>query len=185
MTQLAFPLDSFEYEQAEIKQMFMKDWSWIKHTHRPNHIASDLLPQDLIEKNFPVLTKNIEKFLHKDDVFVARFFATRPHSCGDVHIDMRKERTLVRDWSLNLPIENCDNTYHEWFDTHNIPHTESKHSALFWRNFTAGTLIHRHELNGPAIMKVSIPHRINNPLDTFRLILGIRTESNSFNYPLV
>ena len=180
--QLVFPLDSFEYEQTEIKQMFLDDWDWIKNTQKYNHMGSNFLSEDLIEKNFPILTKNIRKLMHEDDVFIARFFATRPHSCGDIHIDMRKERTLVRDWSLNLPIENCDNTYHEWFDTHNDPHTESKYNALFWRNYTAGTLIHRHELTGPAIVKVSIPHRINNPLDTFRLVLGIRTESNSFKY---
>jgi hypothetical protein len=177
---LVHPLDSFEYEQADILQLFNEQYSSLRQQQTPKHIGSKLIEQEFLEKNFPLLSNSIKQLIHNDDKFFGRFFLTLPRSKGDIHIDLRKERTLVRDWSLNIPIENCENTYQEWYDTHNDPYTELNYNAFFWRNNHSGTLIYKYELSVPTILKVSIPHRINNPLDTCRIVMAIRTESNTF-----
>jgi hypothetical protein len=182
---LAYPLDFFEYEQQELLNFFNDNFDPLRHGSINKHRASTLLEQNFIEKNFPKLFNNVKQIITEDDVFFARFFLTLPKSKGDIHVDTRNaQKNLIREFSLNLPITNCHGTYHEWYDIHDHPYTEFAHSALFWRNYELGTLIQAYELTVPTILKVSIPHRINNPLDECRIAMAIRTKSNSFKYTL-
>jgi hypothetical protein len=180
---LAYPLEFFQYEQADILQLFDEEHSSLKQKRQFAHVGSPMIEQDFLEKNFPRLSKSIRELTDPNDEFFGRFFLTHPQRKGDVHIDTQKgQPNLFRDFSLNIPVANCQDTYHEWFYMPD-PHTEFYSSSLFWRNYDKGTLIGKYELNTPTILKVSIPHRINNPLDSYRIVLAIRTLSNNFNRP--
>jgi hypothetical protein len=184
MNDLVLPLDSFEYEQKEILKFFNESYSdvLLKHKDQANHIGSFNIKQEFLEQSFPKLCNSIKKVVREDDTFFARFFITLPNSKGDIHIDTTKgSPTLYRNLTLNIPLTDCQGTFHEWYDTHQTPYTEFKHSALYWRNYDSGTLIDQYELTVPSILKVSIPHRIYNPLNTCRVILSVRTESDTFN----
>jgi hypothetical protein len=181
--ELFYPLDDFAYEQAKLKNLF--------YTRHPKvlipkfaHMASSKISQEFLQEFFPVLTASIKKILHFEDRFFGRFFATMPRSSGDIHVDLIKDTfpIIARNWTLNLPIENCSMTYHQWYDTGLDPYTEIFWKATIWRNYDKGRLIDQLELTKPTILKVSIPHRISNPGDLHRIILAIRTESDSFNH---
>lgn len=184
MNNLVLPLDSFKYEQKEILNFFNDSYAnaLLKHKEQANHIGSFNIKQEFLEYSFPVLCNSIRKVINEGDKFFARFFITLPNSKGDIHIDTAKGSSMLyRNLTLNIPLTNCQSTFHEWYDTHQTPYTEFKHSALYWRNYDSGTLIDRYELSVPSILKVSVPHRIYNPLNSFRVVLSVRTESDTFN----
>jgi hypothetical protein len=179
---LAYPLEFFQYEHNDIKQMFYQEYSWLFEKKQFAHLGGPVIEQEVLEKNFPILSNSIRHVIYDDDRFFGKFFLTHPRSIGDLHIDLRQDQKTIRDWSLNIPIENCQDTYQEWYDTHDDPYTESAFYALFWRNYNSGTLIYKYELITPTILKVSIPHRINNPLNNYRIVMGIRTLNNRFKH---
>jgi len=184
MNNFALPLVSFEYEQQEILNFFNESYAatLLKYKDQANHIGSNNIKQEFLEHSFPKLCNSIKKIVYTGDKFFARFFITLPNSKGDIHVDTIKGLdTLYRNLSLNIPLAECQGTYHEWYDTHQTPYTEFKDSALYWRNYDSGTLIDRYELTVPSILKVSVPHRIYNPLNSVRVILSVRTESDTFN----
>ena len=181
---LATPLESFEYEKTRIKLLFDNYYaaSMLQYKEHTPHIGSRSIEQHFLEKIFPRLCSSIKKITNKGDTFFARFFVTIPKSKGDIHIDTTKdEKDHFRHWALNIPISNCEGTFHEWYDTHQTPYTKFQYSALYWTNYNSGTLIDTHELTVPSILSVSTPHRIYNPLNSYRIVLSIRTESDVFN----
>ena len=183
MTDLAYPLVDFEYEKEEILNFFNLSYATalLRYKDVANHIGSFNVKQEFLENSFPKLCNSIKTVVNSDDVFFARFFITLPNSKGDIHIDTQKGTADVyRNLTLNVPLTDCRSTFHEWYNTKADPYTEFKHSALYWRNYEGGELIDQYELTVPTILKVSIPHRIYNPLNSFRIILSIRTESDTF-----
>lgn len=181
---LATPLESFDYEKESIKLLFDNHYaaSMLQYKEYAPHVGSLSLEQSLLEKTFPRLCSSIKKITNKGDKFFARFFVTIPKSKGDIHIDTTKDgKDHPRHWALNIPISNCAGTFHEWYDTHQTPYTKFQYSALYWTNYNSGTLIDKHELIVPTILSVSVPHRIYNPLNSYRIVLSVRTESDVFN----
>jgi len=181
---LATPLEFFEYEKESIRLIF--DFRYaaalLQHQDKFSHIGSRPIDQQLLEKKFPKLCNSIKKITNEKDKFFARFFVTVPNSKGDIHIDTIEEnKDHFRHWALNIPISNCEGTFHEWYDTHQTPYTKFQYSALYWTNYNSGTLIDKHELTVPSILNVSVPHRIYNPLNSYRIVLSVRTESDVFN----
>tara|TARA_B100001287_G_C22670216_1_gene524898 strand:- start:1395 stop:1976 length:582 start_codon:yes stop_codon:yes gene_type:complete len=47
---------------------------------------------------------------------VQRFFRTRANTNGPIHIDCNRATKERREWAINVPLFNCDNSYMEWFD---------------------------------------------------------------------
>lgn len=185
MNDLAAPLDNFEYEREEIKSFFDNTYlsSLLKHKEQANHIGSFNIKQSFIENAFPKLNRSLKKYINIEDILFARFFITLPESKGDIHIDTQNgQESLYRNLTLNIPLTDCLGTYHEWYDTGTDSYNDFSHSALYWRNYDSGKLIDRYELVKPSILKVSVPHRIWNPLKTYRIILSIRTASDTFNF---
>ena len=184
MNNLAIPLESFEYERDSILTFFNNSYANVLLQHREvaNHIGSFNIKQEFLEQSFPKLCSSIKTTLVPNDIFFARFFVTLPNAKGDIHIDTKQgSPTLFRELTLNIPLIGCTGAYHEWYDTHDVPYTEFKHSALYWRNYNSGTLIDSYELTVPTILKVSVPHRIYNQLNSYRVVLSVRTESDKFN----
>ena len=181
---LATPLEFFDYEKESIKLLFDNHYaaSMLQYKEHAPHVGSLSLNQELLEKTFPRLCNSIKKIINKGDTFFGRFFVTMPKSKGDIHIDTTKDgKDHFRYWTLNIPIANCAGTFHEWYDTHQTPYTVFEHYALYWKNYNSGTLIDKHELIAPSILSVSVPHRIYNPLNSYRIVLSVRTESDVFN----
>jgi hypothetical protein len=183
MTDLIYPLDSFEYEQDKLDQWIRANY-WHKLERAPltaPHIGSEGIRQEILEQHFPILCSNIRKYVYDDVAFFGRAFFSRPISKGDPHIDFIGSSDTAREWSLNIPVANCLKTYHEWFKI-DEPGTKELHNyAVFWRGYQdEDGPVFKYELNVPTILKVSVPHRINNPLDSTRIILAIRTEDNRF-----
>jgi hypothetical protein len=181
---LAVPLTTFKYEKESIEKFFNINFATalLQYKDLANHIGSLPLSQEFLEKEFPNLCNSVKTVIKEGDKFFARFFITLPNSKGDIHIDTTKGgRDHLRNWALNIPVSNCIGTFHEWYNTHQTPYTEFKHSALYWRNYDTGTLMDQYELTIPSILKVSVPHRIYNPLNSVRVILSIRTESDTFS----
>lgn len=183
MINLSHPLVDFEYEKEDILNFFNASYApaLLRFKDFANHIGSFNVKQEFLEQSFPKLCNSIRNVINSNDIFFARFFITLPNSKGDIHIDTQKGLPDVyRNLTLNVPLTDCRSTFHEWYNTKNDPYTEFKYSALYWRNYENGELIDRYELLVPTILKVSVPHRIYNPLDSFRVILSIRTESDTF-----
>lgn len=183
MIDLAHPIDNFEYEKEDILNFFNLSYASVllKHRNLANHIGSFNVKQDFLEKSFPKLCSSVRQYVNNGDLFFARFFITLPNSKGDIHIDTQKgSPNIYRDLTLNIPLTDCRGTFHEWYNTFDDPYTEFKHSALYWRDYNSGQLIDQYELTVPTILKVSVPHRIYNPLDSYRIIISIRTESDTF-----
>ena len=180
---LATPLESFDYEKESIKLLFDNDYAagFLQYKEHVPHVGFDSLKQELLENLFPRLCSSIKKIINEEDTFFARFFVTRPKSKGDIHIDTKNKTIDLRKWSLNIPIANCVGTFHQWYYTNQTPWTVFENSALYWRNYDSGTLINQHELIVPSILRVSVPHRIYNPLNSYRIVLSVRTESDTFN----
>jgi|GEM_PF-5382703 len=181
---LAIPLESFDYEKERIRVIFDNCYAsgLLKYEKSSPHLGSLSIEQNKLEKIFPNLCNSIKQVTKEGDKFFARFFVTTPNSKGDIHIDtIRGNRDHLRQWALNIPISDCTGTFHEWYDTHETPYTEFQHSALYWTNYNSGTLIDQHELTVPSILSISVPHRIYNPLNSYRIVLSVRTESDTFN----
>jgi hypothetical protein len=181
---LATPLEHFDYEKESIRLLFDNHYaaSMLQYKEHVPHVGSLPLNQELLEKTFPRLCSSIKKITNKGDKFFARFFITIPKSKGSIHIDTANGvKDCFRNWALNIPIANCAGTFHEWYDMHQTPYTVFEHSALYWKNYSSGTLIDKHELTVASILSVSTPHRINNPLNSYRIVLSVRTESDVFN----
>lgn len=181
---LATPLTSFEYEKENIKLIFDHHYGTplLQHQDIFPHIGSRPIDQQFLEKKFPKLCSSIKQVIKEGDKFFARFFVTVPNSKGDIHIDaINGNKDRFRNWALNIPISDCAGTFHEWYDTHQTPYTKFQYSALYWTNYNSGTLIDKHELTVPSILSVSTPHRIYNPLNSYRIVLSVRTESDVFN----
>lgn len=142
-----------------------------------NHRGSVTLGNKFFTK-FPILTSNLISLFGKDN-YIGRFFVTKPNSKGFIHTDMAFGELKPRHWSLNLPIANCKDTYHEFYATKSNPDLIStKFNSWFWTTDNASTLLDSVELLDPHMFNVAVPHRINNPTDQPRVVLAIRTLKN-------
>lgn len=175
---------TFDYELPQLIKFYADNLSGdmfnlnnFLNIEKFNHRGSGTLGQNFFSK-FPILESNIKKLFGKEN-YVGRFFATRPKSKGFIHIDMAHGELAPRYWSLNIPILNCHGNYHEWFITKGDPDLVSKEAnSWFWTDDTNMEPIDNLELVEPYITKVSIPHRINNPTDSVRVVFAVRTIKN-------
>ena len=178
------PITNFEYEKADIKKIFEDKFlgSMLQPKDTGSHIGSVVLSRDFLENNFPKLSSSIKKFTYSEDNIFGRFFITLPNSKSGIHVDTQKGgKHHLRNLALNIPINGCQGTYHQWFNMGEAPCTDFKHSAFYWSGQPDGELIGQCELLVPTILRVSVPHRTFNPLNSYRIVLSIRTESDTFN----
>lgn len=118
---------------------------------------------------------------------VQRYFRTKPNSVGPIHIDCKHDTGAARQWAINIPIMNCDNSTMEWFDHDQFGEFEWWAMAGFYRppidqmedkNFTAVPIQdEKMVLNMPRLVETKTMHRvnnINNPHD--RIVLSMRTD---------
>ena len=174
----------FEYEYIQLQEYYINNiaaniFSLIQFPNigKFNHRGSGTLGNEFFLK-FPGLKSNLDRLLGKDN-YNGRFFATKPNSQGFIHIDMSNGKPIPRYWSLNIPVLNCQNNYHEWFNTSVEPDfVSTDFNSWFWTEDSNTELINKLELKDPYMLKVSVPHRINNPTDQIRVVLAIRTIDN-------
>jgi len=174
----------FEYESIQLQEYYINNIAanifslkQFPNIEKYNHRGSSALGKEFFLK-FSALKFSLDRLLGNDN-YIGRFFATRPNSQGFIHIDMAGGKPIPRYWSLNIPVLNCQDNYHEWFNTGVEPDfISTDFNSWFWTKDSNTELINKLELKDPYMLKVSVPHRINNPTDQVRVALAIRTIDN-------
>ena len=185
-THLFQPLSNFNYEKDKLANYYYDKFHTLmlyqSSSFGKEYAHRGTLPLTRIELGmFPQLTASLDTFFKNETTrYFGRFFMTLPLSTGHIHVDMATDDNIPRVWALNIPILNCTNNFMEWFNMGEIePSKKPKFKGWFWESGTEGQLIEKYELSTPSIVRVAIPHRINNPIDNYRIVLSIRTMNNT------
>jgi hypothetical protein len=111
-----------------------------------------------------------------------------------VHVD-------DKDWAshcfaLNLPLQNCENSYTVWYETSSdegigIPNSENPADPYYFfhnvRGFHEHQLVKeigRWEVSKPAFVNIGMPHRPESHHNDLRLLLSIRFSPEIFEFLL-
>ena len=116
---------------------------------------------------------------------VQRFFRTRANTNGPIHIDCNRATKEPREWAINIPLFNCDNSYMEWFDHDNFGEFSWWREAGFIKppqeemdDFDLNIKpIERIIVESPMLVETKSMHRVynlDNPYD--RIICSMRGE---------
>jgi hypothetical protein len=114
---------------------------------------------------------------HSAKIKSAIMFINQPGFVQDMHVDgFDPLRLNASNTALNLPILNCDNGPMMWYDgayyLTKSPHKTIKYLKLNW---TKGPdLVCKKIINKPTLVKIDIPHHIENQSDSPRLMLSVR-----------
>jgi hypothetical protein len=107
----------------------------------------------------------------------AIMFINEANFIQDLHVDgFNVERANASNTALNLPILNCDNGPMHWYNGNffltKSPSKTIKYLKINWTS--KPTLAATKIINSPTLVKINIPHHIENKSDSPRLMLSIR-----------
>jgi hypothetical protein len=114
---------------------------------------------------------------HTVKIKSAIMFINQPGFVQDMHVDgFDPARINASNTALNLPILNCDNGPMSWYDGEyyltKSPHNTIKYLKLNW---TSGpNLVCKKIINKPTLVKINVPHHIENQSNMPRLMLSVR-----------
>ena len=104
----------------------------------------------------------------------------RPNCTNIVHIDSGD-----RNYSINIPIRNCANTFINFYSTTVPPEyiPEGERNGVYYNSHykidpTHCTLTDSIETNDAYIIDISVPHNVVNQNTSFRMNLLIRCADN-------
>lgn len=107
----------------------------------------------------------------------AIMFINQPGFVQDMHIDgFTIKRINASNSALNLPILNCEQSPMKWYDGKYYL-TESDHNTIKYLklNWTEGPeLACTKIINRPTLVKINVPHHIENHSSGPRLMLSVR-----------
>lgn len=115
-------------------------------------------------------------------VKTAIMFTSPPRYVQNMHIDgFSLNRNNASDTALNLPILNCETGPMFWYSgNYSISEStdaELKYLKIIWDN--AGPKLECTKIiNKPTLVKINIPHRIENQSDSTRLMLSVRFDKD-------
>ncbi len=108
----------------------------------------------------------------------AILFGNGPNASAGIHIDgYSLERKNASNFALNIPIQNCHQGYMNWYKgDYNLVETKTKeglaHLKIEWKE--KPEIAERILVDVPTIVRVHIPHNVENLSDQRRLMLSIR-----------
>ena len=107
----------------------------------------------------------------------AIMFINTPRFVQDLHVDgFDIKRTNASNTALNLPILNCDTGPMKWYSGEfyltKSPYKTIKYLKINWTS--EPTLAVTKIINKPTLVKINIPHHIENQSDQPRLMLSVR-----------
>jgi hypothetical protein len=134
----------------------------------------------LVKNNCPGLIE----FLDANNLIwdVGRFFVTPPHDGLYIHVDGNSERSRIL--SLNLPLLNCEHSEMIWWD--NVEIVDLRSHESYGNNIAKmdsenkikiGSLA----LTSPHLVKVDIPHSVENHQDKLRAIFSMRFKPEPYH----
>jgi hypothetical protein len=143
----------------------------------------DLFPKDDFEKNklfyiddnlnsflsIPELKDNLIRLGLLDHVLGFGFYITT--KSNPIHTD-----NTLYDFSLNLPILGCDNTFVKFFKSTHPPIKQVADSGVTYYSYDENNcqVMDSLELTSPHIIKVNVPHAVKNETGKQRITLLIR-----------
>ena len=110
-------------------------------------------------------------------VKTAIMFINQANFVQDLHVDgFNVQRTNASNTALNLPILNCETGPMYWYDGDffltKSPFKTIKYLKINWRQ--EPLLVATKVIDKPTLVKIDIPHHIENKSDSPRLMLSIR-----------
>jgi hypothetical protein len=132
------------------------------------------VPKDDILSAVPLLND----FFLKNNLSPIMFavFVRAPRVRAPIHVDGDSEDKL-RYLAINLPIANCAGTYQNYYaiPTSNLEFIEDRGNR--YRAYTKEArpeIIDKVEITEPYLLRVDMPHDVDNEQDTYRVMLSIR-----------
>lgn len=113
--------------------------------------------------NIEELTTQLEKLNLLEYVHAFGFYVIQPTLNTQIHID-----STDRNYSFNLPILNCDNTFVNFYTT------EIEHKPLLFFSPEDCIKIDEVEMSEPHIVHVKVPHNVSVYHNKTRITLLIR-----------
>lgn len=163
------------------------DWELIKNYVMVNHILNQetllasyhltSVPVKQALKSMVQQTLNNHNF-GECDVKSAILFTVPAESKVNIHIDgYTAERKNASNYAMNIPIENCEQGVMHWYSGDYILEEKMtsenlKHLKIKWTN--EPELAYSKIIDVPCIVKVDIPHNVENLGNKHRSILSIR-----------
>ena len=108
----------------------------------------------------------------------AILFGNGPGESAGIHIDgYSLERKNASNFALNIPILNCEQGYMNWYKgAYDLVEDKTKEGLkllkIEWKE--EPEIIERALINQPTIVRVNVPHNVENLSDQQRLMLSIR-----------
>jgi hypothetical protein len=125
-----------------------------------------------------IVERDIQAVLGIDvKIKTAIMFINDANFVQDLHVDgFDPERINASNTALNLPILNCDTGPMSWYDGEfyltKSPFKTIKYLKINWK--TEPVLGVTKIINKPTLVKIDIPHHIENQSNSPRLMLSIR-----------
>jgi hypothetical protein len=125
-----------------------------------------------------IIKRDIADMLGIDvSVKTAIMFINEPGFVQDLHVDgFDPARVNASNTALNLPILNCNNGPMYWYDGNffltRSPFKTIKYLKINWQE--EPTLVATKVIDKPTLVKIDIPHHIENQSASPRLMLSIR-----------
>ncbi len=127
-----------------------------------------------------ILIKNLRQYNWHNKVKSIGIFALTPDSDFPIHHDSTGDK-----YSLNIPIQNCNNTYTLFYESE-IPPSEQyrydpvkNHRQSYWQYDSSRCKeIARIEMSRPHLIDVSGPHNVINPTNKTRIIMLVRLSTD-------
>lgn len=101
------------------------------------------------------------------EIYTSRIFVTNPNSELVIHRDCVGGEKTLREWAINIPIANCNNSVNEWFSEEYNDFGEEQYikegSALIpYSLHKQYTVTESCQLNKIKLIRTDIMHRSNN-----------------------
>lgn len=163
------------------------DWKLIKNYIMDNYVLNQKTPvASYYIKSGPeceMLKNMVQRTLVNHDfgncnVKSAILFMVPPKSKINIHIDgYTLGRAGASNYAMNIPIENCDQGIMHWYSgeytlEEKMTLENLKHLKIKWNSDPK--LVFSKTIDAPCIVKVNIPHNVENLSDKHRFILSIR-----------
>lgn len=108
------------------------------------------------------------------------FYVMNPYRHDPVHLDWGNT-----EYSMNIPIANCDNTFTSFHLVHGEPELIPErtinghyHAPHYSFNNVVTEMIEEFESNVPVVMHIKTPHSVINKTANFRINLLVRNTDN-------
>ena len=113
---------------------------------------------------------------------VGRFFVTPPRDGLYIHVDGNSETSRI--FSLNLPLLNCEQSEMIWWDQVDI--VEYRSHASYGNNIAKMDGENKIKIAGlaltsPHLVRVDIPHSVENNQDKLRAIFSMRFKPEPYH----